>query len=226
MFRCLVAVACSLSLGACGDTVARNSDSPVVRKAQVKVVGGSESAFLAQYGEVWTKQAPGLYTLADAAGKYQVAFGAEGATAALRLAQNDQAEIVTSLEEHDEASLRTSEQAIKAVSFWQHLVDSHAGTPAESDTPGLTASKVLGDCTVVATATVSPYVSCYAAATAEYNGIVGPPPWGAVFADAGLSSNRVYGSRVSVDAFDTSGGCFSSFAAASICGISVAVKAP
>jgi hypothetical protein len=220
MFRYLVAVFCTLSLGACGDGGASSQDELAMRTAQVKIVGGSESAFLAQYGDAWTKQASGLYSLADGQGRYQVAFGVEGTVAALQLALNDQANAAKSQMGLDKVLRKSMAQTEQAVTFWQQAVNSLAAASAESDLAGLTVTKVAGDCTVVATATINPGRSCYAAASAEYNGIVGPPPWGAVTANAGTDRKFSPGSRVSVDAFDTSPDCYSAFAAASICGIS------
>ncbi len=220
MLRYLVAVSFVLSLGACGNDPALSQNDLKVRTAQVKIVGASESAFVAQHGDALTKQAPGLYSLADANGRYQVAFGIEGTVAGLQLARNDQANMAKLPMQQDAALLKSKAETIRAVTFWQQAVDSQSADSAESDVAGITASKVVGDCTVVATATVNPYGTCYAAATAEYNGIVGPRPWGAVSASAGGTSRSASGSRVSVDALEP-GPCSSAFAAASICGISV-----
>ena len=107
MFRYLVAVSCMVSFGACGHEQAeqaeqaRRKDKSEERTAQVKIISGSESEFLAQYGQAWTKQAPGMYSLSDAKGKYQVAFGLEGTIAALKLAQQDHAEVMKSMIEQD-----------------------------------------------------------------------------------------------------------------------------
>lgn len=219
MLRYLV-VSFVLSIGACGSDSTLSQNDLKVRTAQVKIVGGSESAFVAQHGDALTKQAPGLYSLADANGRYQVAFGIEGAVAGLQLAQNDQANMAKWSMQQETALLISKEETLQAVTFWKQAVDSQSSDSAKSDVLGITVSRVAGDCTVVATATVNPYSTCYAAATAEYNGIVGPRPWGAVSASAGADSHSDYGSRVSVGAFDP-GPCSRAFAAASICGISV-----
>jgi len=187
------------------------------RTAQVKIVAASESAFVAQYGDALTKRAPGLYSLADANGRYQVAFGIEGALAGLQLAQNDQANRVKGPMQQDAARLKSQAEAAQAVAFWRHAVDSQS---AESDVVGITASKVAGDCSVVATATINPYSSCYAAATAEDNSIVGPRPWGAVSARAGDINRAASGRWLSVEV-EAPWPCSSAFAAAAICGISV-----
>ena len=228
MFRYLVVVSCMLSFGACGHEQAeqaRSQDNPQQRIAQVKIVGGSESEFLARYGQAWTKQAPGLYSLSDAKGQYQVAFGMEGTIAALKMAQHEQAEGRESVSEQDGQGwfrLNSMTQVDQAVTFWQKVVDSLAVTSTESDIAGITRSAVGcgGDCTVVATATISPYRYCYAAASAEYSGIFSPSPAGAVSASAGTDSHSGFGSSVNVDAF-AQWPCSGAFAAASIGGVSV-----
>ena len=234
MFRYLVAVSCMVSFGACGHEQAeqaeqaRRKDKSEERTAQVKIISGSESEFLAQYGQAWTKQAPGMYSLSDAKGKYQVAFGLEGTIAALKLAQQDHAEVMKSMIEQDGQGrpgtprLNSLAQPDQVVSFWQQVVDSLAvGSPA-SDLADITHSAVGcgGVCTVVATATINPYRSCYAAASAEYSGIFSPSPAGAVSASAGTDSHAAFGSSVNVDAFDQ-WPCSGAFAAASIGGVSV-----
>ncbi len=233
MIRQLIAPVCVLSLLACGTDDVANQESAPTRTASVQLSVGTESAFLTEQGYTWTKESRGLYSRTDDSGKYQAAFGLDGAISALQLAQKDYADSakLSADQRARTPSLRPpAAQLERVVAFWQKVVDTRVANSAGSGdgVNDLWASGHCtssgGSCTVSVLATVVPSHYCVASASAVYTGIFGPGLAGSGVAIAGTEIQKTNFAPVNVSA-SSLWPCDLAFAAATMGEVSLTVTA-